>query len=161
MPRMTINGQTQSAARRRNIKITIVGDTYEARNLKSNELIATSTTSASQALRLCPGAPQSRSVIDRPWKDAAGKKQSCDDLVARELAKAIKNPITGAVDDVRLNLVCKANDIDPKRWQHLNTGLKRIAVGCRLRGMLSGSKRSAPRQIVIKGMVISPGDDLT
>lgn len=161
MPRMTINGQTQSAAKRRNIIIVIVDDTYEARNFSSQEVIAISTVSASQALKACPGAPQSKSVIDAAWKASSGRKQSCNDLVARELAKAVRNPVTGQIDEVRLDQVCRTNGINPERWKHLNMGLKRIAVGCKLRGLLNGAKRTDPVSINIKGFIIKPSDDLT
>lgn len=70
--------------------------------------------------------------VPAKYKAKYGASQSCDDGIAQ----AMKDATTGAdgkCDPEALRNVQIGNDLDPKRWQHLNIGMQRMNTGNVLR----------------------------
>jgi len=73
--------------------------------------------------------------VPAKYKAKYGRTQSCDD----DVATSLKDAVTGADGSCDLDAVRNvaiANDIDPKRWGHLNVGMQRMNLGNVLRAMV-------------------------
>lgn len=154
-----INGQTRRAAQRRGYDVRHINGIYEVYHLHAKDVVAVSLISAVHALSLIKDIKRNTSVIPPEWAASVGKTLSCGDLVARLLTSALRHPEHGRVMVVELEKVAIANSINPRRWDHLNVGLRRMALGTRLRGILRGSMRFPPKSIVIGDQLVRPGDD--
>jgi len=72
--------------------------------------------------------------VDEAFKAKYGASQSCDDGIAL----ALKEQVTGKDGKVDLHAlydVAIANDLDPKKYAHLNVGMQRMNFGNVLRAM--------------------------
>lgn len=73
--------------------------------------------------------------VPAKYKAKYGASQSCGD----DVASVLKDQCTGAdgrCDPDALANIAIANDLDLKRWQHLNIGMQRMNLGNVLRGMV-------------------------
>ncbi len=90
-------------------------------------------------------------IIEKKFFDRYGRSGSCGDQISEALSAFLPNETTGKTDMDKLRLVAKQNNVDLKRWSHLNMGHLRMNLGNVLRGRVRSGATVEIGPIVIEG----------
>ena len=85
------------------------------------------------------------------YRKKYGKDRHCGDPIATAL-KAFCSDDKGRLDTKKLMEVAKANDIDMSKYKHLNSGMQRMSLANRLRGLIAKGTDVKIGSSTIKGL---------
>lgn len=80
-------------------------------------------------------------VIQQFYKKQYGRKQKCGDEISIALEKFLHTP-QGDVDPSRFEQLAAENNVDPRRWDHLNIGMRVMSLSNILRAKARRGERT-------------------